>query len=128
MFRVAGSHTGVVPGLLALRLDGPLYTANVRSVNRKMLDAVDTRGGVDILVLDAAAQGLLSITVIDEVAMLEHELAERGVKLWIAALPPRALATAELTPRWLELVDDGRLFPTTLAAVKSYRDTHPPGG
>ncbi len=122
--RVAGSHTDAIPGLLALRLDGPLYTANVRSVNRKMLDAVDERAGVEVLVLDTAAQGLLSITVIDEVGMLEHELAARGVQLWVAELPPRALATARLTPRWQELVDDGRLFPTTLGAVKAYRDAH----
>jgi SulP family sulfate permease len=120
--RVAGTHTVPVPGLLALRFDGPLYTANVRSANRKTLCAVDAAHDVDVLVLDTSAQGMLPVTVIDEMGNLEHELAERGVTLWIAALPPKALATARLLPRWRELETAGHLFPTTLAAVKSYRD------
>ena len=39
--RVAGTHTTPIPGLLILRFDGPLYTANVRGANRRMLAAVD---------------------------------------------------------------------------------------
>ena len=36
-----GEDTVAEPGLLVLRIDGPLYTANVRTVNRRILDAVD---------------------------------------------------------------------------------------
>ena len=43
--RAAGPETVAVPGLLILRFDGPLYTANVRSVNRKVVAAVDARPG-----------------------------------------------------------------------------------
>ena len=114
------SHTERVAVLIALRFDGPLYTANVRSANRKVLETVDASPGVDVVVLDALAQAILPVTVIDEMADLDHELTARGVTLWISGLPPRVLATAKLTPRELERV--WRLFPTTLVAVKGNRD------
>ena len=72
--------------------------------------------------LDATAVGMLPVTVIDQVADLERELAARDVVFWIAALPPRTLATARRAPRWDELVRDGRLYPTSLAAIRHYRD------
>jgi sulfate permease, SulP family len=39
--QTVGSDTAPIDGLLILRVDGPLYTANVRGVNRRVLDAVD---------------------------------------------------------------------------------------
>ena len=42
--RVVGDGTAAEPGLLVLRIDGPLYTANVHTVNRRILDAVDAPG------------------------------------------------------------------------------------
>ena len=50
--RVADEGTSAEPGLLVLRIDGPLYTANVRSVNRKILGAVDQAPTTTTLVLD----------------------------------------------------------------------------
>jgi MFS superfamily sulfate permease-like transporter len=101
--QAAGAHTEPVPGLLILRFDGPLYTANVRSANRKIITSVDRHPGTEVLVLDATALGELSITVIEEFAELERELGDRGVSLWMAGLPPNALLTARQTPRWAEL-------------------------
>jgi sulfate permease, SulP family len=80
-----------------------LYTANVRSANRKIITSVDRHPGTEVLVLDATALGELSITVIEEFAELERELGDRGVSLWMAGLPPNALLTARQTPRWAEL-------------------------
>ena len=80
-----GVDTVPVPGLLVLRFDGPFYTANVRSVNRKMLELVDRRPGVEVLILDATALRQLPVTVIDEVGELQRELTERGVTMWVAA-------------------------------------------
>jgi hypothetical protein len=37
------------------------------------------------------------------------------------------LATAKLLPRWRELVEADRVFPTALAAVQAYRVRHEPG-
>jgi sulfate permease, SulP family len=118
--RAAGRHTEPTPGLLILRIDGPLYTANIRSVNRKILLSVDQHAGTEVLVLDASAVGQLPVTVIDEFAELERELGDRGASLRIAALPPRALRTARQTPRWQELEEAGRLYPTALAAAQAF--------
>ena len=76
-----------------------------------------------MLVLDMSTVAGLTLTVMDEAANLEHDVGERGVTLWVAALPPKALATAKLTPRWNELVRDGRVYPSVLATIHAYRST-----
>jgi MFS superfamily sulfate permease-like transporter len=119
--QVAGPDTVPVPGLLVLRFDGPLYTGNIRSVNRKALAAVDARGGVEVLVVDATSVGYLPVTVMDEVGAFEAALAERGAQLWVAALMPDVVTAAEQTPRWDEVVGAGRVHATALAAVRAYR-------
>ena len=124
----AGDHTARVPGLLILRFDGPLYTANVRSVNRKIIASVDRSSGTRVLALDATALGRVSLTVMHEFAELEHELRDRDVNLWIVALPPDTLRLARQAPRWRELVQASRLYPTSLAALSAFRRrvTSPP--
>ncbi len=124
--QVAGPATVPVPGLLVLRLDGPLYTANVRGAHRRMLDAVDA-AKPHTVVIDASAVPVVPVTVIDRFPDLEAELASRGVRFWIAAIPPRSLATAQQLPRWDEFVSAGRLFPTALAAVREFRRNPPQG-
>jgi SulP family sulfate permease len=86
--QAASAHTEPAPGLLILRFDGPVYTTNVRSTNRKIITSGDRHPGTEVLVLDATALAELSITVFEEFAELERELTDRGVSLWIAALPP----------------------------------------
>jgi SulP family sulfate permease len=118
----AGDNTQPVPGLLILRFDGPVYTANIRTVNRKIVAAVEERPGTAVVVLDATAVGQLSLTVVQEFADLEREVGGLGTTLWIAALPPRALHAARQLPRWSELERSGRVFPTAMAAVRAFRD------
>ena len=89
---------GADPGLLVLRFDGPLYTANVRGANRRLLAAVDERDCLDTLVLDTSALAKVTLTVIDEFAELERELAARDVTLWIAAVPPRGSPSSGSCP------------------------------
>ena len=120
--RVAGPDTAPVDGLLVLRLDAPLYTANVRAANRRVVAAVDRRPGTRVVVVDATVQGQLSTTVIDEGAELDRALTERGVILWMAALPPEALRTAQGLPVWPSLVEAGRTYPTALAATRAYAE------
>jgi hypothetical protein len=61
------------------------------------------------------------LTVVHQFADLEQELLDRDVKLWIVALPPATLRLARQTPRWQELADASRLFPTALAAIHAFR-------
>jgi MFS superfamily sulfate permease-like transporter len=116
---VAGTGTAPIVGLLILRFDGPLYTANVRGSNRRVLAAVDT-AEPRVLVLDVTALVGLPVTVLDQFADLQRELDSSGVELWVAALTPRALATARQLPHWSDAERDGRIFPTSLAAVRAY--------
>jgi sulfate permease, SulP family len=117
--QIVGSDTAPVDGLLILRVDGPLYTANVRGVNRRLLDAVDA-GKPTTLVLDTAAVVGLPVTVLDRFTDLQRELDTRAVSLWVAALAPRAMATARQLPGWAEAERAGRIFPTSVAAVRAY--------
>ena len=71
--------------------------------------------------LDVSALGVVPVTVIDRFADLEAELVARGVTLWLAALPPRAVEVARLLPRWVEMEAAGQVYPTALAAVRQYR-------
>jgi high affinity sulfate transporter 1 len=119
--QAAGQGTAPVPGLLVIRPNGPLYTANVRSVNTKVLDAVDARPGTEVLVLDATTVSALPLTVVEQLRELGQELAERDAELWLAGFPPRALATARQLPRWQGLQENGRVHPTALAAVAAFR-------
>ena len=122
--QLAGPDTAAVPGLLVLRYDGPLYTANVRNAHRRVIEAVDARHP-DIVVVDVSTVAVLSVTVLDQFADLEREVGRLGTTLWVANLPPRARATAVLTGRWDELQAAGRLYPTALAATRAYLARHP---
>jgi high affinity sulfate transporter 1 len=117
--RLAGDGSAAAPGLLVLRVDGPLYTANVRSVNRRIIEAVD-RAQPDTVVLDLSAVAMVSVTVAMQSGDLERELTSRGVTLWVAGLPPRALALVQEMPRWESFESTGRVYPTALAATRAY--------
>ena len=94
---VAGETTEPVPGLLVLRVDGPLYTANVRSVNRKIADAVDEGHALEVVVVDVSAVAMLTVTVLDEVADLRRELDARGVELWVVGARAAACSPSRST-------------------------------
>lgn len=118
--RPAGADTHPVEGLLVVRFDGPLYTANIRSVVRKVLAAVASRPDVRVLVLDGTAIARVSLTAVDEILDLERELDERGIALWFAGVPPTAMPAVRKLPRWDELVAAGRIHPTALSAAGAY--------
>jgi MFS superfamily sulfate permease-like transporter len=119
--QVAGDATAPEPGLLMLRIDGPLYTANVRTVNRRILAALDAADGIDTLVLDLAAVAMPSVTAAMQFTDLEREVASRGVTLWLAAVPPRTMAAVRQMARFSELLDSGGIHPTALAAARAHQ-------
>ena len=109
------------PGLLVLRIGAPLYTANVREVQREIVrrvDAADPRPRV--LVLDATVVERLSVTVLQVLREMAQQLSDEGVELWIASLPPRALAQARRAPGWNAFEGTGRLHPTARAALDAF--------
>ncbi|HKY67599.1 MAG TPA: SulP family inorganic anion transporter [Acidimicrobiales bacterium] len=111
-----------VPGLLVLRVGAPLYTANARTVQRLIVDRVAAAGRpVRVVVLDATVVGRLTVTVLGVGRELEQQLAEQGVEIWIASLPPRALAQAHEAPGWAAMAAAGQLYPTAAEAVAAFR-------
>ena len=118
--RLAGRHTAPRAGLLVLRVDGPLYSGNVRSATQAVLDSVDRRSDSRVVVLDASAVPMMTVMVTDKVIELSNTLADRHVTLWVAALTTDALAGARRGPRWEEFERSGCLFPTAMAAVRAF--------
>jgi MFS superfamily sulfate permease-like transporter len=86
-----------------VRLEGPLYTANVRSVNRKIVAAVERHPGTEVVVLDATSLSRVTLTVTQEFAELDRELRDLGAVAWIAGLPPSALTMVERLPLYAGL-------------------------
>lgn len=112
------------PGVLALRLNAPLYTANVRGATHRLLDRVAaTDPRPQLVVLDVTALGQVSVTVLDAVRELGDTLADDGTALWIAALPDRALETAERTRWWPQWESAGRVWPTVQSALEAHHQT-----
>jgi len=102
-------HT-TVDGLLVLRIGAPLYTANARAAQARVLARVDAaHPHPHVLVLDATVTGRITTTVLVIMRELDTQLAERGVTMWVSSLPPRALEQARLTPSGRPSCGGGRL-------------------
>jgi len=121
--RVVHETTRSIPGLLVLRVGGPVYTANVRNVNRQILAAVERRLP-DVVVIDASATVRSSATVIDQLRELDERLGDVGVTVWLAALPAPTLTTARRLKPWARWVEAERLHPTSMSAVRFYQRSH----
>ncbi|HEY9412320.1 MAG TPA: sodium-independent anion transporter [Jiangellaceae bacterium] len=103
--------------VIVMRVDTPLYTANVRSVHEALQHAVTETPGTRALVLDASRSARLSVTVMDELRQLGRELADLGVTAYVAALPPDALAMVRRTRWWPGLEREGRAAESVADAV-----------
>jgi high affinity sulfate transporter 1 len=118
---VPAADLAPTPGLLVLRIGAPLYTANAREAQRQILERVDAADPrPHVVVVDATAVGRLSVTLLQVFRDLDQELRDRGVELWIASLPPRALEQARMSPGWDTIDRAGRLHPTTRAALDAF--------
>jgi sulfate permease, SulP family len=110
-----------VPGMLVLRIEGGLYTMNVRGVQSYILERVaQLPVEPEVLLLDLGGTADTSVTVMDVIAETDQRLARHGVALWVAALPTRALAKAERTVAWSAWTGAGKVHPTVAAAVAAH--------
>jgi high affinity sulfate transporter 1 len=110
----------VTPGLLVLRLEGALYFANARRVSERILAIADSTHQ-DVLVLDASASPDWEVSSLAALEVLDADLADRGIELWLCSLNPRPLEMlrrAGLTERF-----GGRLFVTLDIARTNYQDS-----
>lgn len=96
--------------VLLLAVGGPLYTANVLETENLILRMTAAEEDVEAVVLDLGLMYQTSVTVIDTLADLDRELAERGVLLRLACLTDQSAALALKMPWYQGLVDEGRVF------------------
>ena len=69
-----------VPGMLILRLDGPLYYANALTARDKIKALVDEAGPPPkVVILDGTAQDQLDLTSMNVLVSLVKELQAKGV-------------------------------------------------
>ena len=82
-------------GLLVLHLDGSLYTGNARPTQDGVLHAAlaaDPRPRV--LILEASEVRRVTIPLLDTFEGLYDDLAQEGIEVLVAALPPDAVERA----------------------------------
>jgi MFS superfamily sulfate permease-like transporter len=98
-------EVGRTDGVLGIRLERGLYTANAMANERRILELVDAEPvPIGALVLGMKQQEVMTITVLDALQNLDRELSQRATTLHLAALPAPATAVAERTP-WFEALE-----------------------
>ncbi len=109
----------IVPGVLILRLDAPVYYANALTVRDRMMQLLEEAGPtVRAVVVDAVVQNSLDITGSDMLSGFVRRLRGRGIEVYFAELHGPVLEFAATTGL-LEEIGEDHLFATVDAAVFS---------
>ncbi|MFE6996715.1 SulP family inorganic anion transporter [Microbacterium sp. NPDC057659] len=105
-------------GVLPVHLIGAVYTANALNYESAILDAADAAPGLKALVLETAQMRVVSVTVLDTLTDLDHELKARGIELRLAAVPHSAAVVAR-RGGWFEgLENEGRVYGSLDEAMR----------
>ena len=86
----------LVPGVLILRLDAPLFWANCEPTHQRILEQIDAAEDLRALVLDLEATGQMDTTTTAMLKELLAELRAMDIDLFIARLHYRARVVLEL--------------------------------
>ncbi len=119
-----------LPGLLALRIEGGMFTANIRAIEQTLLDLTEAHEPTpEVLVVDVQGTRGTSFYVMEVFGSINDHLARHGTDLWIAGLPVQALAKARRTLAWSTWVEAGKLHETVELAFAAFlrRETDLPG-
>ena len=112
-----------VPGVLIVRIDGPLYYANALTVrDRVVAMAAEMAPPPRAVIFDAAAQDALDLTSAEMLKGLLKKLQDEGIDVYFADVHAPVLERARET-HFLAIVDEGRAFPTVDAAVRHVEET-----
>jgi SulP family sulfate permease len=118
---VARYPTRTDPQVAILRIDGPLYFANAKFLEDRMLMLPSTRPELRHVVLDAAAVGDMDASGAHALAEVDARLTEQGVTLHLATVrgPVRdILARADVLRC---MIEEGRVHPGVDDAVRALR-------
>ncbi|HEY6635023.1 MAG TPA: SulP family inorganic anion transporter [Acidimicrobiia bacterium] len=110
-----------IEGMLILRIEGGLYTMNIRRVQDEVYRRFEeAEPKPEVVVIDVGATVDTTVTVVDIFLEMEEHLAANGSALWVASLPPRALEKVRRVEVYEEWVRAGRIHPTLSAAVEAH--------
>lgn len=110
-----------IPGLLVLRIEGGLYTLNVRRVQDEIYRRFEERDPQpDVVLLDVGATVDTSVTVMDAMLEVNQHLERHGSALWLASIPERAEEKARRVELWEEWVAAGRIHRSVGEAVNAF--------
>jgi MFS superfamily sulfate permease-like transporter len=120
-FRDPRRHEGVeeIPGVLVVRLDGPLFFADAQRFHDELEGMVSASGdGLRAVVIDGDAISQTDTDGADIVIAIAQELRATGVSLSFARVDLDVLGLWERAGA-VEAVGPERFFPTVRAAVES---------
>ena len=107
----------VVPGVLILRLDAPMYYANALTVRDKMKAMVEeSETPVRAVLFDATVQDELDITSAEVLKGIVKELHGKGLAVYVAELHAPVREFGQRTGL-LDLIGEENVFPTVDLAV-----------
>jgi sulfate permease, SulP family len=111
-----------VPGMLILRLNGPLFYANAQSTRERMKALLEeTDPSPRAVLFDAAAQDELDVTSADILKKLFAELQQQGIDIYLAEVHTPVLEFGRRTG-FMDLIADDHVFPTLPLAVAAYEE------
>jgi len=107
-----------VPGVLIVRLDGPIYYANALTVRDQIKTLVkEAKMRLRALLIDAGAQDQLDLTSAEVLKGLVKELHGKDIAVYVADVHAPVLEFSQRT-ELIELIGEDRIFPTVDAAVR----------
>ncbi|MFZ0529817.1 MAG: STAS domain-containing protein, partial [Propionicimonas sp.] len=117
-----------VPGVLIVRLDGPLYYANaltVRGQLTSLLNQADPKPTA--LILDLRVQAALDLTSVDMLTGLFNDLQRRGLTVLLADVHSSVVDVMR-DRGVLEVLPESQIVRDVNEAVKRLESTAPPAG
>jgi sulfate permease, SulP family len=117
--------TTVHPGIVVLRLDGPLTFMAARSLEDRVLSLIADRAELDHLILDTSAMVSIDATGSHALHALREELDDAGVLLHLAIVRSPVRETLQRAGLWAD-VTGGHTHPDLDAAVACALRPDPP--
>jgi MFS superfamily sulfate permease-like transporter len=107
-----------VPGVMILRLDGPMYYANALTVRDRAKALIEKAATLPrVVIFDATAQDEIDLTSTDTLKSLVKELRAKNIAVYFAEVHAPIREFSRQTGL-LELVGEDKIFPTVDAAVR----------
>ena len=111
----------IIPGLLIIRIDAPLFFANATYLNKEIKKIVKkNKRPIDVVILNLEATNNLDFSSIDTLYELPDVLKEFGVEVWLARVHGKVMDIISKT-KLSKKYNTNKIFLTTDLAVENYK-------